>query len=141
MSRRSLRWWCSLTGVVIVNTVLELSASVGRWWGESGSANGLPRVVRDVVESRPETGEGDVHLVMWFAAGALLVLAVRRWRSRIVGLVALWLYSGVLELLQPFVGRDGRWSDFAANALGVCAAAAGVLLGEWYAQRRRPHWV
>ena len=36
------------------------------------------------------------------------------------------LYGGVIELIQPSVGREGEWADFCADALG---AGAGFLLG------------
>ena len=90
-----------LVATVAANTVLELSSAVGDWWGRStASSTSLPPVVRNIVESRPETSEGDVHLVMWFVAAAVLVLAVRRWRHRLIGLGAMWLYSWSLEILQ-----------------------------------------
>ncbi len=36
-------------------------------------------------------------------------------------------YSGVIELLQPYVNRHGEWLDMAANATGVLV---GLLLAE-----------
>ena len=36
-------------------------------------------------------------------------------------------YSGVIELLQPYVNRHGEWSDMAANTTGIIC---GLLLAE-----------
>ena len=36
-------------------------------------------------------------------------------------------YSGVIELLQPYVNRHGEWSDMAANTMGIIC---GLLLAE-----------
>lgn len=37
------------------------------------------------------------------------------------------LYSGMIELIQPYVNRYGEWLDLAANTLGL---ACGLLLAE-----------
>jgi VanZ family protein len=38
-------------------------------------------------------------------------------------------YGGVIELIQPFFGRDAEWSDLMADAIGaVMGAAAGYFL-------------
>lgn len=36
------------------------------------------------------------------------------------------LWGGAIELLQPYVNRNGEWLDFAANSLGV---VFGVCVG------------
>ena len=137
--RRAVMWRVLLFPVIVTNTVLEMSPAVGEWWGRSSSEDSvLPKVVQEVISSRPDTSEGDLHLVMWFVAGALLVLAVRTWRLRVVALLGLWLYSGVIELLQTWLttSRSGQWSDFAANALGIGSAATGMAIAERIVQRR-----
>ena len=128
-----------LVVVIVTNSALELSSAVGEWWGRStDSSSSLPKVVRDVVASRPETNEGDVHLVMWFVAAALLVLTVRPWRSRLVGLCVMWLYTGLLELLQSWLtsSRSAQWSDLGANAMGIASAGAAMALAEWVGRLR-----
>jgi VanZ family protein len=37
------------------------------------------------------------------------------------------LYSGMIELIQPYVNRYGEWLDLAANTLGL---ACGLLFAE-----------
>jgi len=122
-----------LVVVIVTNSTLELSSAVGEWWGRSSdSPSALPSVVRDVVASRPETNEGDVHLIMWFVAAALLLLTLSRWRPRILGLTVMWLYTGLLELLQSSLttSRSAQWSDLGANALGIASAGAAVAIAE-----------
>ena len=64
------------------------------------------------------------HLIAY----SLLVvpLAIRQpayWVLMVVGCV---VWSGVIEFLQPMVGRFGEWQDLGANALGL---VIGVLIG------------
>jgi len=40
--------------------------------------------------------------------------------------MAIMLYGGMIELVQPFVNRYGEWLDFFANTAGMMI---GVLLG------------
>ena len=37
---------------------------------------------------------------------------------KLIGLIFI-AYSGVIELLQPYVNRSGEWLDMAANATGI----------------------
>ncbi len=66
------------------------------------------------------------------AAFFLLVLplaSVLSARSALLGLLALMLlYGGLIEIVQPMVGRGAEWMDFLADALG---AFAGLALGRW----------
>ena len=40
----------------------------------------------------------------------------KRWTAIIPSVV---LYSGAIELIQPYVNRYGEWMDLAANAVGA----------------------
>jgi hypothetical protein len=44
-------------------------------------------------------------------------------------LLVLLVWSGAIELIQPFVNRLDEWADFFANALGI---AAGFLTGRLF---------
>ncbi|MFN3207753.1 MAG: VanZ family protein [Roseovarius sp.] len=63
-----------------------------------------------------------------FGAFALLILPMaladprRAWRLAPLCI----LFGGIIELVQPSVGRGAEWLDLAADALGV---AAGLALG------------
>ena len=52
------------------------------------------------------------------------------WRKTILyAVVGMTLLGGVIELVQPSVGRAGEWLDFLADAIGVAlGAAVGLLL-------------
>jgi hypothetical protein len=116
-----------------------MSSTVGTWWGSSADGTSrLPPVLSDVVASRPETSDGDVHLVMWFAAAALLLLAVRQWPWRLVVLVLLWAYTGALEVAQSAftVSRNWQWSDLGSNALGIAAAGVALAVADNVRTRR-----
>ena len=42
-------------------------------------------------------------------------------------------YSGVIELLQPYVNRYGEWLDLAANAMGVvCGLIIAALTNHFF---------
>ncbi|WP_323036133.1 VanZ family protein [Pararhodobacter sp.] len=61
-----------------------------------------------------------------FAAFACLIFPLivtdsRRWFWAVPLMV---LYGGMIELIQPTVGRSGEWLDFGANVTGVLAGAA-----------------
>jgi len=64
-------------------------------------------------------------------AYALVVIPISFVKPRfffliLIGVVA---WSGVIELVQPFVNRYGEWSDLLANAVGVCLGCVfGFLL-------------
>ena len=40
-------------------------------------------------------------------------------------IVGLLMYSGIIELIQPYVNRYGEWLDLGANGLGLIG---GVLI-------------
>jgi VanZ family protein len=76
----------------------------------------------------PEAALNDkLHHLVGYAALALPV-AIARPRNWWLALPAFVLWSGAIELAQPYVNRHGEWVDLAANAaglaLGVAAAAA-----------------
>ncbi len=69
------------------------------------------------------------------AAFALLVLPMG-WRrpAALTWLAPLALaYGGVIELVQPHVGRSAEWADLAADGVGI---ALGVLLSRLHRRRR-----
>lgn len=61
-------------------------------------------------------------------------------RHRLLGLCALLIAAGALEVFQNFVpGRHGRWPDFEAKAAGAIAGAVVTLAAERvFAGLRRP---
>ena len=62
-----------------------------------------------------------------FIAYAALVFPVacsrpKRWLVIVAGFLA---YSGLIELIQPYVNRYGEWLDLGANAIGLLV---GIML-------------
>ena len=45
----------------------------------------------------------------------------KMWLYAIIGMMVL---GGVIEILQPYVGRSGEWLDFGADAVGILLGAA-----------------
>jgi len=81
--------------------------------------------LRPVVVPDVPGGDKTLHLV---AYAALIFPAGLRRPRRISSIFLLFLlYSGLIELIQPYVNRCGEWLDLAANALGL---ACGLLLAE-----------
>ena len=67
----------------------------------------------------PEVDNGDkaAHLIAFaFLAFPLNMSARPRWFLLNTGFV---LFGGVIELIQPLVGRHGEWLDLGADMLGV----------------------
>ncbi|CAK8721299.1 VanZ-like domain-containing protein [Candidatus Electrothrix aarhusensis] len=78
-------------------------------------------------DSLPSVPGGDKlhHLVAY--AALVFPVALRKprfWKFIAVLFVA---YSGVIELVQPFVNRYGDWWDMAANSTGL---VCGILVTE-----------
>lgn len=73
------------------------------------------------------------HLIAYAALMFPAALHRARYWS---GLALLFVsYSGLIELLQPYVNRHGEWLDLAANTAGVaCGLLAGALLRRFYPQ-------
>ena len=122
-----------LFGVVVaVNTVLSLSTAAAQWWSleSSPSTTPLPSAADSVLlAARAGTGDADAHVVLWFAAAVTLAWALRHARAQRIVLagLALWAYTGVLEVVQHWVpGRSSSWADLAGNAFGI---AIGLSVG------------
>ena len=78
-------------------------------------------------KSLPSVPGGDkIHHLIAYAT-LVFPVALRRpklWQLIVVLFIA---YSGLIELVQPFVNRYGEWSDLAANIIGL---SFGALLAE-----------
>lgn len=80
-------------------------------------------------ELPPIPGSDKTHHLIAYAVLAFPVSVARpqRW---LWGLVGFLLFSGAIELVQPYVNRYGEWADLFANGLGLLigAISAQVLL-------------
>ncbi len=80
----------------------------------------------------PAPGSDKLHHLIAYAALAFPV-SLRRPHYWWLILLGFLLYSGLIELIQPFVNRYGEWLDMLANS-------AGVLIGLLLAQLLRHYF-
>ncbi|MCI5123826.1 MAG: VanZ family protein [Candidatus Electrothrix sp. AR5] len=86
------------------------------------------------LESLPLVPGGDKthHLVAY--ATLVFPVALRRPKLWQLIVVLFMAYSGLIELVQPFVNRYGEWLDMAANIIGL---SVGVFFAEAVRQRMK----
>ncbi|WLE97930.1 MAG: VanZ family protein [Candidatus Electrothrix communis] len=89
-------------------------------------------------KSLPSVPGGDkIHHLIAYAA-LVFPVALRRPKSWYLIVVLFIAFSGLIELIQPFVYRYGEWLDLAANIIGL---ACGILFAEavrrWEAVTKR----
>lgn len=80
-------------------------------------------------ESGGDVGSADkvLHLVAY--AVAILPLTQHKTQTRLIFAIGVLIWSGAIELVQPFVGRSASLLDLASNAAGLLLGLAlGVLL-------------
>jgi hypothetical protein len=141
-------WW-RLTAILVIaaNTWLTLSDAVVRWLqrgDDTPSEAWLPQWVIDLIQSRPDLGDADIHALMWGTATVLVLLAVRHRPRNYLGAVAVWGWSVIVEILQPVVTstRAFQWGDLLGNTIGVLLGYGlfctfGSLLGQLLSDRNR----
>lgn len=127
MQHRPIFRLSSATGLALGTTlILALGLAVA-------TLTPLPRVV--------SVGGGDkLHHVVGFAA-LILPIAVLRPRWLLVAAPVMLLYGGLIELIQPFVGRSCELADWLADGVGVALGSvfggALHLAGRWLMRLRR----
>lgn len=90
--------------------------------------------------STPPVGYDDAvaHAVAFFALGLVVYKAFAPGRPLRVGLIALAIFGGAVELAQAWVPtRAPTLSDFVANLIGVAAAGLVAWLATVRSQRSR----
>ena len=76
------------------------------------------------------SGSDKLYHILAFASLAFPLPLVRP-RLAIWVVVGVIAYGGVIELIQPFFGRQAEWADLLADAIGaVMGAAAGYALSD-----------
>lgn len=71
------------------------------------------------------SGSDKLHHALAFAALAFPMAAIRP-TAAVWVLLGAGAYGGIIELIQPHVGRHAEWGDLAADAAG---AACGIITG------------
>lgn len=76
-------------------------------------------------------GSDKIYHILAFACLAFPLPLVRpRWTVWVVlGVIA---YGGIIEMIQPFFGRQAEWADLVADAIGaVVGAVTGTALSRY----------
>ena len=77
-------------------------------------------------------GSDKLHHILAFAA-LTLPLSWLRWQAGWWLIPAAALFGGLIEIIQPHVGRHGDWADALANAVGaLCGWALGASLSRFW---------
>jgi VanZ family protein len=80
-------------------------------------------------------GSDKLHHVLGFAALAF-PLPFTRQKLALPVVLGVAAYGGVIELIQPHVGREAEWGDFLADVAGAAIGATlGVQCGKWFRRR------
>lgn len=81
-------------------------------------------------------GNDKIHHLIGFAA-LLLPCAFLYRRALYYILPGAILFGGLIELLQPYVNRNGEWADFYADATGAMLGVAVALLLRYIFRTRK----
>ena len=74
------------------------------------------------------------HLVSY--ALVVLPIVLRKPRYWLLFVFAIAVWSGVIELIQPFVNRYGEWLDLLANIVGLILGMSFALLLRCWVDRQ-----
>jgi hypothetical protein len=124
------RRFALLTATVVGVSIVSLSARIAVWWGAVGHGGSwAPQPLMWLLAHRPDAGEADVHVVMWFAVACAAAMAVRSVRHRVFALGLVWLFGALVEVAQAaFSTRSAQWGDLVGNTVGVAVAMAVVFV-------------
>ena len=127
MKRRVLAF-----ALLAVVTAFMWSDAVIEWW--QSTIEFFLRVNEDVTESVLESRPGndaDLHVLVWATVSLVFVWAYRmKW---VVALAALFVWSAVVETLQPVFTdvRSRQMADYFGNSVGILVTALAVAMISW----------
>ena len=79
-------------------------------------------------ELPPAPGSDKLHHLIAYAALSI-PLSLRKPKYWWLIIIFFLVYSGLIEIIQPYVNRYGEWLDMAANSLGI---VFGILIAELF---------
>jgi hypothetical protein len=80
-------------------------------------------------------GSDKLHHVLGFAALSF-PLPFARPKLALPIVLGVATYGGMIELIQPYVGRQAEWGDFLADVAGaIMGASLGALCGRWFSRK------
>lgn len=122
-----------------VVTAFMWSDTVIEWWQSTIELflQVNEEVTESVLESRPGN-DADLHVLVWSVVSLVFVWAFRR--KWIVALIALFVWSAVVETLQPVFTeiRSRQMADYVGNSLGIVATALAVAVISWARRGGQP---
>ena len=134
MKRRVLAF-----ALLAVVTAFMWSDAVIEWWQSTIEffLRVNEEVTESVLESRPGN-DADLHVLVWSVVGLVFVWAVRR--KWIVALTALFVWSAVVETLQPVFTdvRSRQMADYVGNSVGILVTALAVAMISWVRSAGQP---
>jgi len=77
----------------------------------------------------PPGGDKNLHLIVY----CLLIIpaAIRNHRSLRIVVLSIFIWSGCIELIQPYFGRFGEWLDLLSNGCGlIIGVGIGLLISK-----------
>lgn len=83
------------------------------------------------VSSRNVPGSDKLHHLLAFMALAF-PLPFARPRHALPVILGVSAYGGLIEVIQPFLGRGAEWEDFIADVVGaILGGLLGAQCGKW----------
>lgn len=77
-------------------------------------------------------GSDKLHHVLAFAALAF-PLPFARPRLVLPVILGVSAYGGLIEIIQPYFGREADWADFIADVIGaILGGVLGMQSGKWF---------
>lgn len=73
------------------------------------------------------------HFIVY--AALMFPAAFKKTRHWLLLAIIFVLYSGLIELIQPYVNRYGEWLDLLANTVGVAIGASLGLLAQHFLRK------
>lgn len=73
--------------------------------------------LRPLELSLPPNSDKTLHFITY--AILAIPIGLRRPKQLLMVICGLAAWSGIIELIQPHVGRYGEWADLVANVLGL----------------------
>lgn len=86
----------------------------------------------------PSGGPAGIDKLYHIIAFAMLAFPLPFVRPKLAIWVVLvvFAYGGTIEAIQPFLGRQGEWTDLVADGIGaVCGVAFAYLMRIWLQRR------
>ena len=136
------RWWAlalACVAVVATTTLMWSDWAIGVWGSMVAFAMGVQPEATTTVMTVRTWGDADLHVIVWGSTALLVLSALPGTHRRLIAAAALFAWSAVVELAQPWftAQRSLQWTDLLGNGIGILAALAMMLLAHGLSARAR----